>query len=177
MDALEGMRWVAATPSPGSVDYGPLADGDFSANAALDAADLELLTEAIRRRSAVQLFDLNRDALVSDADLALLIRDRFQTWMGDVNLDGQFNSADFVHVFAVGKYEDRWALNAAWTEGDWNADGDFTSSDLEVAFQDGGYEQGPRVAGAAVQEPSSLVLLLVATLGLIGGSRRAGSTK
>jgi hypothetical protein len=50
--------------------------------------------------------------------------------------------------------------------GDWNADGEFDSSDFVVAFTDGGYEAGPRGSVAAVPEPSSLVLMLLAALPL-----------
>ena len=84
------------------------------------------------------------------------------TWIGDANLDGEFNSGDFVDVFGSGKYET--GELARWSEGDWNADEQFDSSDVIAAFQDGGYETGSRAAVAAVPEPSSLLML---TLGLL----------
>jgi hypothetical protein len=59
--------------------------------------------------------------------------------LGDANGDGQFNSADLVHVLAAGKYEDDVPRNTTFDEGDWNGDGDFTSADLVLVFQAGNY--------------------------------------
>ena len=84
--------------------------------------------------------------------------------MGDANLDGEFNSGDFVDVFQSGKFET--GELARWSEGDWNADERFDSGDFVVAFQDGGYEMGVRAAVAAVPEPSSWMLLALALLGV-----------
>ena len=79
--------------------------------------------------------------------------------MGDSNLDGEFNSSDFVTVFSAGEYEDELAGNSTWATGDWNGDKDFNSSDFVAAFSDGGYEKGPR-AVAAVPEPSGMIMFL-----------------
>ncbi len=65
-----------------------------------------------------------------------------KSYLGVVQLDGEFNSVDLVDVFQAGQYEDGIAGNSIWSTGDWNGDGDFTTSDLVVAFQDGGYEAG-----------------------------------
>ncbi len=82
------------------------------------------------------------------------------TWIGDANLDGEFNSTDLVVVFTTGEYEDATAANSTWVTGDWNGDSEFDSSDFVVAFSDGGYEQGVRPA-AAVPEPAGAILLLI----------------
>ena len=92
---------------------------------------------------------------------------------GDVNQDGQFNSADLAIVFEAGKYEDGIENNATFEEGDWNGDGDFTTSDFVTALSDGGYEQGPFGAANAVPEPSTLVLLALGSLGLMYRRRQA----
>ena len=74
------------------------------------------------------------------------VKELKHTYLGDANLDGEFNSTDLVDVLAAGEYEDNIAVNSSWAEGDWNTDGEFTSADLVDALADGGYEFGPRVA-------------------------------
>ena len=87
------------------------------------------------------------------------IRTLRETWVGDSNLDNEFNSSDLVQIFGEGRYET--GESAGWASGDWNGDMLFNSSDLVFAFSDGGYEMGPLVQPAAVPEPSSIVLLLL----------------
>jgi len=136
--------------------------GDFNGNGQLDAADVNQLTREVATNSRNLTFDVTKDGLVNGADLQSWVKDLRKTWVGDANLDGQFNSTDFVSVFQTGKFE----LNsdAAWTEGDWNADLRFNSSDFVAAFQDGGFEQGPRAAVASVPEPSGMVGACAAAL-------------
>ncbi len=58
---------------------------------------------------------------------------------GDSNLDGRFDSADLVHIFQTGEYEDSIVGNSTWLDGDWDGDREFTTADLVLAFQSGGY--------------------------------------
>lgn len=67
-----------------------------------------------------------------------------QTWFGDANLDGEFNSTDLVQLFSIGHYDQDSRGEYGWTQGDWNGDRKFDSADLILAFQDGGYESGLR---------------------------------
>ncbi len=144
--------------------------GDFNGNGTLDLADVNLLLGGIA--SGTGNFDLNNDAKVDAADLTVWTRDLKKTWIGDANLDGEFNSSDFVLVFQKGEYEDATAGNSGWDEGDWNGDLEFTSGDFVAAFQEGGYEQGPRPAVAAVPEPASGLLAMLGALGLFARGRR-----
>lgn len=140
-----------------------LLPGDYNRDGAVDTSDID--DQALAMSSAtpdLATYDENGDGTVDRADRAIWVRDHASTWMGDSNLDGEFNSADLVQVFGAGKYESE--DGATWGEGDWDGDGSFRSSDLVAAFSDGGYEQGPRGA-AAVPEPSGLALLLLATFG------------
>ena len=138
--------------------------GDFNANGVLDAADIDLLSAAVRANDHDVAFDLNEDGRVDDADRAVWVRDLSTTYFGDADLDGQFNSVDLVAVLSSGEYEDGIANNSGWATGDWDGDADVTSADLVLAMADGGYEQGPRAAVAAVPEPSSWVLVAMAAL-------------
>jgi hypothetical protein len=103
---------------------------------------------------------------VDFGDIAYWVHEVANTYFGDIDLDGEFNSTDLVSLFQSGMYEDGIEANSSWATGDWNADGDFTSSDLILAFQDGGYEQGPRAAVSQVPEPTAGVLSVLAMLGL-----------
>ena len=117
-------------------------------------------------------FDVNSDGNVDFADVDVWVRNLANTYFGDANLDGEFNSNDLVQVFALGQYEDEVDANSNWSSGDWNADGEFTTSDLVAAFRDSGYERGPRGGQNAVPEPSSTVSILIAAVGLVGMRRR-----
>ena len=72
--------------------------------------------------------------LIDEKDLHLWIKEVKQTWIGDANLDGAFNSSDLVTVFAAGGYEDTFAVDSGWSEGVWNGDGAFSASDLAAAL-------------------------------------------
>lgn len=143
--------------------------GDYDRNGGLGQGDLALQALAIQTNDLA--FDANRDGSTNLEDRIVWVRDLRKTWIGDANLDGEFNSSDFTEVFQAGEYEDNITLNSYWAEGDWNGDGEFDSSDLIVAFQDGGYEAGPRMVVASVPEPSSVLLITIAIFGLAGVRR------
>ena len=63
---------------------------------------------------------------------------------GDATGDSVFDSADMVHAFQAGEYEDALPGNSTFAEGDWNGDHEFESSDMVLAFQTGRYELEPR---------------------------------
>jgi len=138
--------------------------GDFDSNGVLEANDIDLLSAEVRAGSNTPSFDLNDDNLVNNGDRTVWVNELKQTYFGDADLNGEFNSGDFVIVFQAGEYEDGVAGNSGWATGDWDGDTEFASGDFVVAFQAGGFEQGPRAAVAAVPEPASWVLLSLALL-------------
>ena len=142
-------------------------DGDLNFDTDVDMGDLDILSQNVAIGSTHRRLDLNDDDVVNLDDAHFWVTNLKNTWIGDANLDGEFNSGDFVQVFSAGKYESDEM--ARWSEGDWNADMRFDSGDFVAAFQGGGYEKGARIAAAnPVPEPSGLVSLV---LGLIGISR------
>ncbi len=155
----------------GWASLGPKTPGDVNGDGQADVADLDALAAAIRGGSTQAVYDLNKDGTVNSLDHRAFIVDIKKTWVGDANLNGTFDSADFVAVFQVGEYEDTAAENSGWAEGDWNGDAEFNSSDFVAAFQDGGFEAGPRPAVAAVPEPA-LGFGLVMALGVLASRRR-----
>ena len=172
--SLQGLiDWRATDEFPNLVFTGPYTGGtagDFDGDGDLDAADIDALSAAVGGNDLA--FDLTGDGAVDEQDRTTWIRDLKKTWVGDANLDGLFDSSDFVSVFGIGEYEDAEAGNSGWSDGDWNGDFDFNSSDFVAAFSDGGYEVGVRGATAAVPEPSSVCLLLLGALATLCGRRR-----
>ena len=138
----------------------PLA-GDWNGNGELDAEDIDLLSQAVREGNDDLRFDLNGDQLVDWDDHEFWVHESKWTYFGDADLDGQFNSADFVFVFTAGEYEDDLVENSGWATGDWDGNADFDTSDFVKAFVDGGYELGPRPHPFAVPEPSAAALCFV----------------
>ncbi len=139
----------------------PVLEGDFNNNGELDAEDIDLLSKEVVAGTNEPGFDLNSDALVNEADRKVWVGDLKNTWFGDANLDGEFNSGDFVAVFTAGQYEDDEVGNSGWATGDWSGDMEFDSADFVVAFTEGGYEMGPKPAVAAVPEPTAAFALLI----------------
>ncbi|MCA9213170.1 MAG: lamin tail domain-containing protein [Planctomycetales bacterium] len=136
----DASSWTAAAPSPGIV-VGASIPGDLNGDLVVDVQDIDLMCSVVRSNNGIPRFDLNGDGVVSDLDMFFLVEDILGTSVGDVNLDGIFNSTDLVLIFRVGEYEDGIAGNSGWADGDWNCDGDFSSRDLVTAFQRGKYSQ------------------------------------
>ena len=147
--------------------------GDFNGDGELSTFDLNALTDEVRKMTNAIEFDLNADSLVNQDDRAVWVEDLRSTYFGDANLDGEFNSTDFVTVFIAGEYEDGVEGNSVWETGDWDGDGDFNTTDFVLAFQSGGYEVGPRGdAAQMIPEPSSSLLVLLGVFTLVQCCRR-----
>ena len=138
----------SGTSNPLTLRGGGQIDGDFDGSGSLDVGDIDLLANEILAGTNAPSFDVNNDSVVDQSDLASWVSDLRKTWIGDANLDGEFNSSDFVAVFSTNKYEKDEP--ASWAEGDWNADNRFNTADFVAAFSAGGYEKGPVVGVQAV---------------------------
>ena len=146
--------------------------GDFNANGMFDTADIDALSNRVASRPSDVVFDLNGDRRATFSDMVLWVEEFAGTYLGDANVDGEFNSSDMVVVFQAGEYEDDLRRNSAWSEGDWNGDREFTSADMVTAFAAGGYEKGPRTDAVAVPEPDIAFLSLLVLLVSIHAHRR-----
>ncbi len=132
---------------------------DVNGDGICDGADFDAVANAIRTGDMSPQYDLNGDGSVDVDDQGYWVHDLMTTWLGDANLDGEFNSGDLVVVLSSGTYEAD--VDSGWATGDFNGDGRTNTSDLVTALSDGGYEQGPVAAArAAVPEPAGIALLL-----------------
>ena len=141
--------------------YLPSLEADFDASGGLDSTDIDLLSDEVHLGKNNRAFDLNGDTVVDAQDRNVLVSELLNTYFGDANLDGEFNSSDFVEVFLAGQYEDDLVGNSTWATGDWNGDSEFDSGDFIIAFQDGGFEQGPKANLSSVPEPNSRFLAIM----------------
>ena len=136
--------------------------GDYDRDSALSASDLDVQAAAMRDGTTLKRFDLNEDGIADFQDRAIWVETIKNTYIGDANLDGKFDSQDLVRVFEAALYGDESGQLATWESGDWTGDGRFDSADLVAAFQANGYDAGPRPV--AVPEPTCS--LLATLLGL-----------
>lgn len=138
----------------------PKVAGDYNNNGERDVNDIDLLQAAARTDDLRMKFDLDGNGYAGYQDVAYWVETLSNTYFGDFNFDGEFNSSDFVAVFKAAKFETQ--LPATWAEGDQNGDGLFDSNDFVTAFASSPYEQGPRPGGLmVVPEPCSIGLFLL----------------
>ncbi|MCA9217985.1 MAG: hypothetical protein KDB27_33170 [Planctomycetales bacterium] len=147
--------------------------GDFNKDGVLDALDIDDLTAQLRGGANPSDYDLNSDGVVNQTDREIWVEQLANTYFGDSNFDGQFDTGDLVTVFSAAEYEDGIANNSTWAEGDWDGDGDFGSGDLVFVFKRNEYEIGPR-ATHAVPEPT-LGFMSIASFICVGSRFRRRS--
>jgi len=151
--------WIAISTEHMPVNMEvPLSDliGDFSGDDVLDVADIDLLGRAIQMGSVHPQYDLNRSGAVDLEDHAYWVSDLNRTWMGDANLDGNVNFADFVAL------ADHFGGPGGWGQGDFNADGTVQFPDFAILASN--YGMTSTAVAAAVPEPCSAVLLMIGVL-------------
>ncbi len=127
-------QWHAANPSPGRLHT---IDGDLNLDGLIDETDISRMCQLVAE--AQPSADFSGDGAIDQRDIRAFVEIAVRTQIGDANLDGQFDSSDFVRVFQLGEYEDNADNNSTWSEGDWNCSGDFGTDDLVFAFQAGGF--------------------------------------
>jgi hypothetical protein len=145
--------------------------GDVNLDGVFDVNDFDEMGRALRDGLTASQYDVDGNGTVNAEDRTHQINVIGNTYIGDANFDGEFNSGDFVIVFQAGQYEDGVAANSTWATGDWNGDTEFDSGDFVAAFQAGGFEQGPRAAVQSVPEPASSVMAAFGLL-VLGAFRR-----
>ena len=103
-----------------------------AANLTINVEDIDRFCGHLRLNDLPLMFDLDGDRAVGDDDLRVLVKDILGSVPGDADLNGRFDSEDFVAVFTAGQFN-RDTPTASWATGDWNCDGVFDNEDLIVA--------------------------------------------
>ena len=145
---------ISINDRQGNVVATTVYGGDLNSDGMIDEGDIATICSAIGGNVFDFAFDLNGDRRLDQADLSLFVAGALGSTIGDVNLDGQFDSTDLALVFSAGEYEDGVAGNSSWSDGDWNCDGEFDSRDLVLAFQASDYV--PVAAAPAARNTDAL---------------------
>ena len=133
-DPNDPSNWQAIQPTPGLTQS---ITADLNQDGQVNEADITRMCHLITTTD--QAADFNGNGSVGMEDVRFFIETAMGTDVGDANLDGRFDSADFVLVFQAGEYEDQTIGNSTWSEGDWKCDGDFATEDEVFAVQAGGF--------------------------------------
>lgn len=130
--------------------------GDANLDFRVDTADIDALQRVVRLASGdlqqhrygalTYAHDINRDGVVSDADVDHLLLTKFGTKRGDANLDRVVNQADQNVVMA------NWGRSGGWLQGDMNGDGRINATDLNLVATN--MTPPPPVATAALGDVS-----------------------
>ncbi|MCA9266543.1 MAG: PEP-CTERM sorting domain-containing protein [Planctomycetales bacterium] len=156
--------WAAATVAP------PLLC-DFDASTTCNVADLDLLMAGLGSDNGT--FDLDGSGTVTLADRDEWLRQAGNKnisrayVIGDTDLNGFVNGGDGSVVAA-----NMFSAVASWANGDFNGDGLVDGLDSNLLNQHKGLRGAP--ANAAVPEPATGLVLLLATAAMLGWRRRAG---
>ena len=137
------------------------ARGDFDGDGDLDADDADTLARAIAEQSTRIEFDVDQNGFVSYGDLTTWLVDMTGNALGDVNLDGNVDAADFTIW-----NNHRFQTDVTYSQGDLNADGVTDGSDFAIwnnhrfirptAAADAGHDADEATPRAALTRPSSL---------------------
>jgi hypothetical protein len=156
----------------------PPTPGDFNDDDLINAADIDILADAIAAGSTDSQFDVNNDSFVDELDLIHHIATLVGrtdggtgTYRGDFNLDGYVDGTDLA-VLKAG-----FGLTGlGYASGNANADEYVDGTDLSIFKATFGFSGTPDPTGAtnppAVPEPATLGLLGIGASVLLGRRKR-----
>ena len=127
----------------------PRVTGDLNDDELVNAADIDLLNEAVRRGNHEAEFDLTGDATVDRDDVLFLVRNILATYPGDANLDGQVDSRD-LNSLALNW---RATANVGWEGADFDGNGQIDALDLNTLALN--WQRGVSQALSDGQSPAS----------------------
>jgi hypothetical protein len=142
-----------------------LRTGDFDGSGVLDAADINLLSAAVREGETDSAFDVNGDGDLDDGDRRYWAEQLKGTSFADTNLDGVVDGSDF-NLWN----DNNGSRNTLWESGDANGDGNTDDADF-VLWQTNAF-MGSAGQPSSVPEPLSAAPFVAGVLIYLAISRR-----
>jgi hypothetical protein len=137
--------------------------GDFNGDAIVNAADIDILRDRMNAGTAdVELFDVNNDGSVNQADLNFEVTNILETKFGDTDTDGDVDLNDLGNMASGFQVPGE----KRWSHGNFDSDNDVDLNDLGTLATNFAGGRAPAYAAfqALVPEPACLPLVLAASL-------------
>ena len=157
--ATAQFSWIAISTEHMPVNIpAPLSDliGDFSGNDELDVADINLLATAVREGNIHPQYDLDQNGTLDLDDHTYWVADLKHTWMGDADLDGSVNFADFLVLSG------NFGQEGGWAHGDFDNSGDVQFADFLLLSSNFGQTAGEVATVPEPHLPTPLMALTIA---------------
>lgn len=116
-DGVDGSLWTSGVPTPGAVDFSGAVPGDMTGDQDVTAADIDILLDAVHRASSVTYYDLDGSGQLDDGDVQFLVENLLGTQLGDANLDGLVDAADFT-TWNLHRFQ----MHTTWSTANFNGD-------------------------------------------------------
>lgn len=153
-----GIRQLVPSPASAPVWLPTMSvstPGDFNGDGSADAADIDLLSNAVGGSNLV--FDINSDGRVTSADREFWVVQVRGSLFGDADLNGRVEFPDFLAL------SNGFGSPGGWASGDFDGNGDVAFPDFLILSQNFGATAGT----ASVPEPNSAVVFWLAMLSLL----------
>lgn len=172
----DGRFMVGHMMNPDGLDEAFLLDlgllGDFNSDELVGAADIDLLSEAIRTDSNDLSFDIDFNNVVNELDQKYWVNEIAATVLGDADLDRDVDFTDFLAL------SNSFGGSGGWAKGDFTGDGHILFDDFLVLSANFGQPASASSTLASVPEPTTDALAWFALLsGGIQFFRRRPSSK
>ena len=127
--------------------------GDFDADSMLTAIDIDLLSAEVSSESNSVACDVNSDGLVDGLDRTTWIQELAGTQLGDADLNGSVDFADFLAL------SNSFGGDGGWAAGDFDGNGSVAFADFLALSDNFGTSASAEVS--AVPEPSACWLFIL----------------
>ncbi len=150
---------------PRSIAFIPTIEdllGDFDGDGVLDAADIDLLSQAVLTNAINGAFDLTGDGILSAEDRTFWVQQIAETSFGDANLNGTVVFADFLAVSR------NFGNEGGWASGDFDGNGEIGFPDFLQLSRNFGQSTAAEAISVPepTTQPSSLFAVVIAVLSL-----------